>query len=319
MLGKRTTLSSDAGTGCGLVVELRKVLARCGREVYFALQFYRIYRNYLLAFMPYPSMPTASTMNFTQQFFENARQHFVTLSCVQRPHDKSEDKPLIFSGFLIEIENIWLYVTAGHILRDIRKAIEAGSEFETWRLADKAAIPYAFDLEKWLVIEEEKLGLDYAAVWLDPLYCRQLEAGGTVPIPKVAWGDHVIEYDHVVIVGVPSETVKYDQQNILTGRIVLMPLKKAEAPERAGRKAENQFYAKLKESGDVKDIVGMSGGPVFALKKMDGEWRYVVIGVQSGWYSSSQIIAVCPFSPFGVVLEKAIESAKASMKAMQIE
>lgn len=299
---------------------LPKLLAGCGGEGYFrgngVLEFYITYRNYLLNYMPCPSISIALTMNLTQQFFQNVRQHFVTLSCVQRLPDKSEDKSLVFSGFLIEIEDIWLYVTAGHVLRDIRNAIEAGAKFETWRLADKVAIPYEFDLEKWRIIEQEEHGLDYAALWLDPLYCRQLEAGGAVPIPKVGWGNHVTEYDYAVLVGVPSETVKYDQQTIITGRLVMIPLKRSEAPECAGRKAENQFYAQLNDLGDVKDIDGMSGGPVFTLKKTDGEWMYTVIGVQSGWYRDSQLIAACPFSSFGVVLEKAIEYVKASMKAM---
>jgi hypothetical protein len=65
--------------------------------------------------------------------------------------------------------------------------------------------------------------------------------------------------------------------------------------------------------GNIKDIDGMSGGPVFALKKVDGVWKYKVIGVQSGWYPSARIIAACPISSFGVALEEAVESAKAAM------
>ncbi len=95
---------------------------------------------------------------------------------------------------------------------------------------------------------------------------------------------------------------------------MVIPLEEAEEPEGAGRKAENQFYARLKDMGNVKDIDGMSGGPVFALKKVDTEWKYTVIGVQSGWYPSAQIIAACPISSFGVAIAEAVESAKASLE-----
>ena len=256
--------------------------------------------------------------SFSERFFRTVGRHFVTLSCVQRPPGETEEKILVFSGFLVEAGSVWFYVTAGHILRDIQASIKAGGEFDVWRLDDQAAggqfkgvaIPYAFDIGSWLVIEDEEIGLDFGAVELDGIYRMQLEAGGANPIGKVAWGDHLAEHDHWVLVGIPSETVKYDQETIITGRTVMIPLDHADEPEHAGRKAENKFYARLKNVGDVKEIDGMSGGPVFALKKIEGEWMYSVIGVQSGWYRTTRTIAVCPFSSLGTALEERAKSAK---------
>jgi hypothetical protein len=128
-------------------------------------------------------------------------------------------------------------------------------------------------------------------------------------------GDHVTEHDHWALVGIPSESVVYDQKTIITGRIAVMPLEYAEGPTGAGRKAENQFYARIKDLGNVKDIDGMSGGPIFALKKVDGEWKYKVIGVQSGWYRNTRTVAACPFSSFAAELQSVVESAKASMQS----
>lgn len=259
--------------------------------------------------------------SLTGRFFKTVGRHFVTLSCVQRVAGQTEEKILVFSGFLVEVGAVWFYVTAGHILRDIQAALRGGAQFDVWRLDDQtagnrfkgAAIPYAFDIDKWLVIEDKEIGLDYATVPLETMYCLQLQAGGAVPIDKVAWGDHVTEHDQWALVGIPSETVAYDQKTIITGRIVVMPLEPAEEPAGAGRKAENQFYARLKDLGNVKDIDGMSGGPVFALKKIAGEWKYKVIGVQSSWYPSTCTIAACPFSSLGAELEDLVESVKASI------
>ena len=245
-------------------------------------------------------------------------RHFVTLSCVQRQPGKAEEKVHVFSGFLLGASGVWFYVTAGHILRDIRASLAHGGEFDIWRLGDQtatnrfkgAAIPYGFDINRWLVIEDEKVGLDYAAVQLDTLYRRQLKAGGAIPIGKEAWGSHVIDHDQWALVGIPSETVAYDQESIITAGIVVMPLERAEKPTVAGRKAENQFYARLTDLGNIKHIDGMSGSPVFAVKEIEGKWTYKVIGLQSSWYRSARIIAACPIASFAIALQRVVDRAR---------
>jgi len=131
------------------------------------------------------------------------------------------------------------------------------------------------------------------------------------PINKQAWGEYIAEHDHWALVGIPSESVEYDGVSIITGRITLIPLAEAEEPYGVGRKAENQFYARFKGPVSVKDLDGMSGGPVFALKKVGDTWKYTVIGIQSAWYEKAKIIAACPFSSFGLELEKIVAVAKA--------
>lgn len=233
----------------------------------------------------------------------------MTLSCVQRPPSSNDERIVVCSGFLVSIMDVWFYVTAGHILREINSALNAGSRFDIWRLGDQtagnrfndSAIPFDFVLDRWLVIENEDIGLDYAAVALDAMYCRQLAAGGAEPIEEHAWGDYVTESDQWLLVGIPFETVKYDGETIIAAKVVLIPLMPESVPEMAGRKSENQFYARLDKSSEnfVTDIAGMSGAPIFSLKKVSDEWKYCVIGVQSGWYKSSRTITACPFSSFG--------------------
>lgn len=259
--------------------------------------------------------------NFTRRVYATVGKHFVTLSCLQKASG-SREKILIFSGFLVDVSGAWFYITAGHILRDIKKAIEAGSVFSDWRLDDQtagnkfngAAIPFDFDIEAWLVVEDEQIGLDYATTLIGGLYRLALQAGGAVPIGKAAWGDYVTEHDAWVLVGVPSESVEYDGSTIITGRIVVTPIEPADEPAMAGLKAQNQFYGRLKEDSTevVQDIDGMSGGPIFALKKIGEEWRYCVIGVQSSWYPNSRIIAACPFSSLGNELLRIVESIVSS-------
>lgn len=258
----------------------------------------------------------------TNQFFKTVGRHFVSLSCVQHPPGKSPKRTFVFSGFLIEAKGLWFYITAGHILRDIRESLEQGGQFELWRLDDQtagnrfsgAAIPFGFDLDSWIVVENKEIGLDYAALALHPFYVRQLQAGGAVPIGKDAWGDHIAEHDYWALVGIPSETVSYESDSTISGGVVVMPLEPASEPEAAGRTAENKFFARIKDMSAVTDIDGMSGGPVFSLKKTEGKWRYKVIGVQSSWYPKARVIAACPIASLGTELERLVEKAKKMIK-----
>lgn len=242
----------------------------------------------------------------------------MTLSCLQYPKE-GKVKILVFSGFVVEIAGEWFYITAGHIIRDIQRALDTGSTFDVWRLGDQTAghsfqdtaVPYAFDIANWCVVEDESLGLDYAAAHLGGLYRRQLEVGGVVPFGPDPWSDHTVPHDHWALVGVPSESVAYDGKKIITARIVVAPLTETEAPLLAGAKAENQFYAKLvvDAEGILNDVDGMSGGPIVMLKYADNRWKYSIIGVQSGWYRAQRTVAACPIRAFTDALHPVVEEA----------
>lgn len=262
--------------------------------------------------------------SLNDRFIKSVGRHFVTLSCVQRVPDSNKEKTLVFSGFLADIGKVWFYVTAGHILRDIQLALKAGATFDVWRLGDQTAgnrfyntaIPFAFDIDRWVVVEKEEIGLDYAAVPLEPMYCRLLQAGGAIPIDKIAWGDYVTEHDQWALVGVPSETVSYDGETVISAKVIVAPIEPVDQPAGARLKAKNQFYGQLQDDSlaILNDVDGMSGSPIFALKKIDETWKYLVIGVQSAWYPRSRVIAACPFSSFAATLEELVENVRSSDK-----
>ncbi|WP_053117155.1 hypothetical protein [Pseudomonas sp. P1.31] len=261
---------------------------------------------------------------FTERIASSIGRHFVSLTCIQHSLAPKAVRPLVFSGFVVEIMGEWFYVTAGHILRELSSAINGGSTFDSWRLDDQTAgnrfnnvaIPYDFQLEQWCVLEEASVGLDYAALHLGGLYRQQLEAGGIIPITKQAWGDYITEHDHWVLYGIPSESISVDDTTQITAKVVMVPIVSVEPPFLAEQKVENQFYARLASGSEevVEDIAGMSGGPIVMLWKADDTWKYSVIGVQSGWYSSTRIIAACPFASFAEALESVVEEALSELR-----
>src|SRR5262245_16424070 len=137
-----------------------------------------------------------TAVNLTEQAFRAVGRHVVTLSCMHTPKPGAREIPVLISGFVVEVRGFWLYVTAGHVIKDIRAAMAAGGKFDIWRLGDHTAgksaqfknsgIPFDFDIDRWVEIENDQNGLDYAAVVLQPFYIRQLEVGGVVPIGRDA-------------------------------------------------------------------------------------------------------------------------------------
>ena len=257
--------------------------------------------------------------SLTERIARSFGRHFVTLSCVQHPHDGTEIRVHVFSGFVIAVEGEWFYVTAGHILRRVAAALAAGSSFDVWRFGDQTAgnrfastaIPYAFDSADWFVLEDSDKGLDYATVHLGGLYRQMLDAGGVLPLDGNSWSDNTVEHEHWALVGIPSESVSYDQRSQITARVVMAPLIATSAPVSAGNRAQNQFYAKLAEDSEnvLNDVDGMSGGPIFMIRDAGDTWEYNLIGVQSAWYRDSRVIAACPFTLFGTALEPIVSEA----------
>jgi hypothetical protein len=252
--------------------------------------------------------------SLTDQFYRQAGRHFVTLSCIRKAPGQTTPDAFVFSGYVISAGGVWIYITAGHVVRDIRHAQQHGYTYDRWRLDDQTAgsrfggmaIPYAFEVDEWTEIYNEVTGLDYAFVPLDNLFRMNLEKGGVIAIGKEAWGDHLMEHDQWALIGMPHETVQYDSFATLSGRVALFPLVPCAPPELAGQTVENKFFAKIVDMGNINSVVGMSGGPVFALTRDDDGRKYKVIGVQSGWYPGDHIVAICPIASLASELERLV-------------
>jgi len=68
------------------------------------------------------------------------------------------------------------------------------------------------------------------------------------------------------------------------------------------------FFGRMKsQSGNgtsVLDIDGMSGGPVYGVKKVNGDLKYWVIGIQSGWYRTQRVACFCLLAGFLLELKR---------------
>jgi len=255
--------------------------------------------------------------NFTREVFSTVGHHFVTSSWVSIHPDSEEEKLHIYSGFLVDVQGFWFVVTAGHVVSEIKTALASNVIFTAWRLDDQTAgnrfkgiaVPFEFELDAWILLEDESVGFDYAAMLVKNLYRAGLEAGNATAMDHRAWGDHKADHDYWALVGLPSETVTLHDEDKVKGTIYLEPLDATTRPSVIGDQRHCMFYGKLRKdfNKNYKSIKGMSGGPIFSLVKSDQQWQYRVIGIQSSWIESLRTVCICPINLFLERVTKLVE------------
>jgi hypothetical protein len=258
-------------------------------------------------------------------FLKEAMRHFVCMTYRAKSPNRMETELRYASCFVIEAEGQWLLVTAGHVINDMKKASQRGYELTEATLHDKLAghqfkfgLPFALEIDEWVVIEDDSDGADYAALILSPLTVQGLFVGGVRPIDQGAWSDDKFEsFQHWLLVGIPAET-----HEVSNGQLVLKPtlmvLKPTEQPSEILNLRSEKVFGRLitrpeQDQVVVSDIGGMSGGPVFGLRVVEGKLRYWLFGVQSSWLPQARVVGICPMLRFLLAIENALRMAAASV------
>lgn len=245
-------------------------------------------------------------------------------------NQESDYDPAAFaiSGFVITVRSIWFFITAGHILQDLKSRLRVGRRIMKSRLfADLAskktsqAVPFTLgDTPQWYINSE---GVDYAVIPLRPGFVRPLIADGILPLTETSWNDCPDKADDYFLLGFPSQakTVSIASNGIkgtvnISVGCPLLPIFPVSDPPSTLKCSNARFYAKVPIVGGIvqgiqtklTDIDGMSGGPIFAIKWIDSKnIRYWVIAVQSGWLRSERTLAACPILPLVNAIEQSID------------
>ncbi len=251
-------------------------------------------------------------------------RHFVSLACVhaaigtqREQYETKRRHSFNVSGFVISVAGEWLWVTAGHIIDEVDKLLREGRKLTYCRFLDWGAsrkyhdtIPVEFDaLRKGRVGGDDDC--DCAAFPLSLSYRQMLESNGVVALDEAAWAAPPCQekVDCCLLLGIPDElTVRH--VNGAPGRhsIEVSPTctlhfvrpELATPPDFSPKKAA-RIYGKVELRGPkcLESIAGMSGGPLFAVKReTDGTIRYWVVGVQSSWHKPTRMIAAWPIADF---------------------
>lgn len=257
-------------------------------------------------------------MNPSAELFKAHAKHFIVLRTdAHDPQGRIPDKTFFGSAFVVDVLGLWCLVTAAHVVQAVQEAKSQGVVFDGWTLHDETAghhypggVPLPVEDSGWLEIRSDAKGLDLALTVLSPNVVDLLKKGGVEPIAEEAWID-TGPFDFAVLVGLPSERM------VQTGAfskamVVQIPLDPTAVP--VGHEGKfGMVFGKLRwapgaDHVPVTDIDGMSGGPVYGVREVDGAPKYWLLGVQSGWLASSRTVFICPAIDLLMEVRKVVDA-----------
>jgi hypothetical protein len=241
-------------------------------------------------------------------------------------HAENQVQPFFRSGFVMEFNGRWYWVTAGHILEEIILSQQQPEMvLETFRLVDhygskvidKNPIPFNFE-QAWKHYENnDSTGLDYGAVELGKLEQLNLGQNGIKVLPMALYHEAIEkEWDEFFMYGLATDSISIKKTSYemeidvrATSHPSLIHIEKFDGDlSKVPPTQFLRFYGKLSENWPTGEIDGMSGGPVFGWNDQTGE--YAVIAIQSGWFDQRRITYACPVSEFCPRLIAAISARK---------
>jgi hypothetical protein len=259
--------------------------------------------------LPIDEVSEDDAVRNSQAMLRRTGRHFLLLTFVTTLPSGEQHRETR-SAFVADVLGNWLLITAGHIIKKLRHDYPAaGLSAGGFVLHDRFAgssfhpaqgVPFHFEPNRCLAVDEP--WGDYAAIVLDEMTVRQLRVGGIEPIHEDMWGpDPAAGYDRLLLLGVPTEAVAHFSTRMEVA-YALIPIELCDAPVMVTPLHPDIATARIIPTPDgreqIQDIDGMSGGPIFGVKVINGSPAYFITGVQSGWLRDLRIVTFSAATPF---------------------
>lgn len=244
------------------------------------------------------TMPSAS--NSPVRLF---MRHVVPIWLVLQKQGKEHS--VLISSFVVSIQGDWFLVTAGHCLQEVEEQRSRGYRIERCHLVDNGSyesrfaesIPFDF-----IGASPRHLGddfFDYGVLAIADNTKSLLESNGIVAMSEDVWDKQPASPDRFLLLGVPASTVTATKDHAHFSAALLSVEEISPRPECFEPNNAPTFYGRIPSDEQLSDIAGMSGGPVFSLKRdTSGETKYWLHAVQSRWVKGPRLIAACRTTPF---------------------
>lgn len=252
--------------------------------------------------------------NDNERIIKFFRQHIVPILFLFEKEDRQQQ--FLITTFVFSVSNYWFLLTAGHCFQQIKhELLDKGWIIKNCYLIDSLGInatfnepiPFPFDIQEALFfsdILDHDLAYDYGLYPLSAYFQKMLLTNNVNPLNEEVWKKQPVSFEIFILLGIPSELVKYDENNIQFFPVIFYVDFLSDKPDGFSYVSLPQIYGKIKLQHEVKSIKGMSGGPLFGLKEYEiGELRYWLIGLQSRWLPESHYIAACPTKYIGQLIE----------------
>ena len=218
----------------------------------------------------------------------------------------------IITTFVLSVRERWFLVTAGHCLEEVDKYNKEGFSIHQCFLMDSMGTgathfePFIFpyDLAKPQYNPKSR-EMDYGIIPLSNLYQGLLKANKISPLNEEFWRIQRDDPEFFALLGVPKENLQIGENSV--GIVTALNwIEECEKPDNVPDTDVPLFYGKITLHSDQKSVRGMSGGPIFAFKEVNGRYKYWLKALQSRWIEQSEIVIGCPTTFLGNVIDKMI-------------
>ncbi len=271
-----------------------------------------------------------------QRFLRDLCRHLVSFTGDYVPIDEvgrptSKATFFSYSGFIIAYKGCWFFVTAGHIIENLDKLLEDRRiRLEHCHFQDSFAkgvqsaevVPFGYEGARKAYFNNDD-GWDVALIGITSMYRALLERGGVIPIPMDGWREVLSsDFEFYGILGLASEKIVRTRGVTAAGRTtiggaapVFLMGHKSDAVPVGTAPAEPWLAIQLLDMGQINDMDGMSGGPIYGINNMpDGTSQYTAAGIQSMWFRPTQVAFGTPMTRVMEVLERDFEIALATRR-----
>lgn len=241
------------------------------------------------------------------------QRHFVALRVtVSKPG--TADQSETYSCFVLSVDDEWFLVTAGHCLDKLTRAQKAGFKvtadlFDGLGINAKFRTSVPFDYEGAEPVSLDEFGADYGVLHLNYIYRKQLEANGLVPIDERGWLLRPSNYAPLayLLLGIPEKLTQRTGSAMRYWCSVNQIKELPERPDYIDEPRVPTLYGTITLQDDIDSISGMSGGPIFSMQlDGDGQLKYWLHALQSGWWPTERVIGAPLIGPLGRVLTLAM-------------
>lgn len=259
-----------------------------------------------------------------QAYLNTFNRCFVSLCWIDCEIDSKGDavkNPRIFctSGFVIEYQAEWLWITAGHLLNDLdnklltlnRRMVQS-QLIAGWNPDEGLVqrIPFEYGTCVKYFADDDDEGTDLGIIYIPDELKQTLSKAGVVPLCKLELPEQ--EYEQYVVHGLPRKEQRDDIQESDEGidcAASVMPVAFRVFPFETGtggfpRTKRERFYASVPAEVVLETLDGISGGPIYALRREADRVDCYLAAVQNMERKSSRTIAACPSVLFHEILAK---------------
>ncbi len=204
----------------------------------------------------------------------------------------------VYIGVPVVLNGKWYALTAGHSVISFMKGIRSnqivstgGSICDFYGPINSTDLAIPFEIKDYCkyMIDDPGLGLDYAMLELSENHARLLAANKTIPYDTSGSCHETSESEreYCLVLGFPSEDTelvsckpgRINHISVCPHILPILRLKNDDA-------VYPRFAGRIHGMGNLKSLVGFSGGPIFGLDEDDEGMTYTIEGIQSRWARS---------------------------------